>query len=167
LPSARHLSVFWASSIQPMPPIPLLEDPFWYYLPIYAWVSQVVSFPQVSLPKPSMHISFPHTCYMPRTSHYSRFDYPNHIVEEHKSWRSSLCSLLHSPVASPLLGPKSSSASYSRTPSAYVPPSIWETKFHTHTKNRQNWSLHFWIANWETKDETSNNIKDSLTSICS
>ena len=28
--------------------IPLPEDPFQYYPPIYAWVSQVVSFPQVS-----------------------------------------------------------------------------------------------------------------------
>jgi hypothetical protein len=27
-------------------PIPVLEDPFEYYLPTYAWVSQVVAFPQ-------------------------------------------------------------------------------------------------------------------------
>jgi hypothetical protein len=36
----------------PCLPIPLLEDPFKYYPPIYAWVFQVVSFPQVSPPKP-------------------------------------------------------------------------------------------------------------------
>ena len=48
---AHHLSLSWASSIQSIPPHPLPEDPS-YYPPIYAWVSQVVSFPQVSPPKP-------------------------------------------------------------------------------------------------------------------
>jgi hypothetical protein len=38
-------------------PIPLPEDPFYYYPPVYAWVSQVI-FRQVSLPKPCMHLSF-------------------------------------------------------------------------------------------------------------
>jgi hypothetical protein len=37
-------------------PIPLLEDLFEYYPPIYVWVSQVVFFPQVSLPKSCMHL---------------------------------------------------------------------------------------------------------------
>jgi hypothetical protein len=39
----------------------------------------VVSFPQVSLPKPVYTSSLPHTCYMPRTSHSSRFDHPNNV----------------------------------------------------------------------------------------
>ena len=39
----------WSS---PSPPIPLPEDPSSYYSPIYAWVSQVVSYPQVSPPEP-------------------------------------------------------------------------------------------------------------------
>jgi len=34
----------------PCPPIPLPENPSQYYLPIYAWVFHVVSFPQVSPP---------------------------------------------------------------------------------------------------------------------
>jgi len=33
------------------------EDPPKYYPPIYAWVFEVVSFPQVSLPKPFIHLS--------------------------------------------------------------------------------------------------------------
>jgi hypothetical protein len=41
------------------PPIPLLEDPFEYYPPIYVWVFQVVSFPQVSPPKSCMHLTSP------------------------------------------------------------------------------------------------------------
>jgi len=39
-----------ADKSSPCPPIPLPEDPSRYYLPIYAWVFHVVSFPQVSLP---------------------------------------------------------------------------------------------------------------------
>jgi hypothetical protein len=33
-----------------------------------------------------------------------------------------------------LLGTNTPSAPYSWTPSAFVPPSVSETKFHTHTK---------------------------------
>ena len=44
----------------PQPNIPLPEDPSYYYHPlIYTWVSPVVSFPQVSPPKPSIHLSSP------------------------------------------------------------------------------------------------------------
>ena len=41
-----------------------------------------------------------------------------------QSWSFSLCSLLHSPTP------------YSQILSTYVPPSMWETKFHTHTKQQ-------------------------------
>jgi len=40
------------------------------------------------------------TCYMPRQSHYSRFDHPNNIWVEYRSLISSLFSLLHSPITS-------------------------------------------------------------------
>jgi hypothetical protein len=40
-------------------PIAILEDTFQYYAPIYAGVSQVVTLPQVSLPKSCMHLSLP------------------------------------------------------------------------------------------------------------
>ena len=42
----------------PHPHIPLPEDPS-YYPPIYVWVSQVVSFLQVSPPKPCRRLSSP------------------------------------------------------------------------------------------------------------
>ena len=51
-----------------------------------------------------------------------------------------------------------SSASFSQTHSAYVPPSMWATMFHTHTDKKQNYisdylNLHvFWIANWKKQD---------------
>ena len=70
--SARHLFLFWASLIQPITYIPLPEDPFKYYPPIYAWVSQVVYFPQVSAPKSCIHISSPpYTLHAPPISSFS------------------------------------------------------------------------------------------------
>jgi hypothetical protein len=36
----------------------------------------------------------------------------------------------------PLWAQISSSAPYLQTPSAYIPPSFWVTKFHTHTKQQ-------------------------------
>ena len=39
--------------------IPLPDDPSSYYPPMYAWVSQVVSFPQVSAPKSCINLSSP------------------------------------------------------------------------------------------------------------
>ena len=43
----------------PCPHIPLPEDPSIHYPPKYAWVSQVVSFPQVSPPNPYIRLSSP------------------------------------------------------------------------------------------------------------
>jgi hypothetical protein len=48
---------------------------------------------------------FPHACYMP--AHLILLDMITRMIsgDEYKSWSSSLRSLLHSPVASSLLGP--------------------------------------------------------------
>jgi hypothetical protein len=46
---------------------------------------------------------------------------------------SSLCCLLHYRVTLSVVGQIPSSAPYSRTPSAHVPASKWQTKFRTHT----------------------------------
>jgi hypothetical protein len=61
------------------------------------------------------------------------------LGEEYRLLSSSLCSFLYSLVILFLLGQIFSSTPYSQIPSAYVPPSMWATKFHTHTKNRQNY----------------------------
>jgi len=53
LTSVRHLSLSWASSIQSIPPHPSSSRS----ILIYAWVSQVFSFPQVSPPKPFIRLS--------------------------------------------------------------------------------------------------------------
>ena len=95
-----------------LPPVSILSQldlfhtPTSHYLKIhlniilYVWVSQVVSFPQVSPPKPSLS----HACYMPCPSH---LDLITRTIfgEQYRSLSSSLCSFLHSPVTSSLLGP--------------------------------------------------------------
>ena len=43
----------------PCPHTPPPEDPPYYCPPIYAWVFLVVSFPQVSLPKPFIRLTSP------------------------------------------------------------------------------------------------------------
>ena len=63
----------------PCPIISLFYDPFYYYPPIYALVFQVVSFPQVSPPKPYIAPFLPYTCYLPCPSQSSWFDHLNSI----------------------------------------------------------------------------------------
>jgi hypothetical protein len=68
--TARHLSLFWDRSIQSVLPFPCFEELFWYDPPINAWVFKVVSFLQISPPKPCMHVSFPpYVLYTPPIPH--------------------------------------------------------------------------------------------------
>ena len=47
----------------------------------------------------------PHKRYMPHPSHSSRFYNPHELGREYRSFSSSFCSFLHSPVTSSLLSP--------------------------------------------------------------
>ena len=60
----------------------------------------MVSFPPVSQPRPYTPPLLTHTRHMPSPSHSSRFYNPHNIGlgEVYKSFSSSLCNLLHSPV---------------------------------------------------------------------
>ena len=57
----------------------LPEDPSWYYPPIYAWICQVVPFPEISPHNPLDASPLPHTLYMTGQSHSSRIYYSNNI----------------------------------------------------------------------------------------
>ena len=62
---------------------------------------------------------------------------PRIIFDHTYRWLSlSLCSGSTTPLPHPSLAHITSSALHSGTPSAYVPPSMWATKFHTHTKQQ-------------------------------
>ena len=56
----------------PSPYIPLPEDPSQYYPPMYAWVFQAVSFPQVSPLKPCIRLSSPLYDFTPYIPKYNR-----------------------------------------------------------------------------------------------
>ena len=66
----------------------------------------------------------PHTCYMP--AHLILLDLINQTIlnEGYRSLSSSLCSALHFPVTSSLLGPNILLSIHSQTLSACVPPSV-------------------------------------------
>jgi len=83
--SARHLSLSWTTSIQSMPShstswrsILILSSP-------YAWVFQVVFFPQVSPPKLCTHLhSSPYVLHAPAISYFS-------IWSPEKYWVLNIC----------------------------------------------------------------------------
>jgi hypothetical protein len=103
--SARHLSLT-LSKIDPAHASAshLLKTPFNIILPPTP-VFQIVSFPQVSPPKRCINLScLPHVLHASPISFYLIWS-PKYLVRhtEHKAPR--YCSLLHSPVTSPFLGP--------------------------------------------------------------
>ena len=77
-----------------------------------------------------------HTCYMPRPSHSSRFYHPNNTgwKEEYKILSSSLCSFLHSPVTSSLLG-----SNMIKHPQPALLPQCERSNFTPTQNNRQNY----------------------------
>ena len=104
--SAGHVSLSWASSIQSIPPHPSSWRSILIYPPIYSLVSQVVSSPQVSPPKPCIHLSSPpNTRYMPSPSHSSRYlevhlinticyIVQNYIISSQKHFCATLCNVM-------------------------------------------------------------------------
>jgi len=70
--SARYVSLSWASSIKSIPKHPTSRRSIFILYSIYAWVSPVVSFPQLSSPKPRSRLSPPpHAPRAPPVSFFS------------------------------------------------------------------------------------------------
>ena len=82
----------------------------------------------------------PHTCCMTCPFKSSVFDHPNIWwgIPAYKAPRHVVFStpLLPSPSSTQI----SSSALYSQTPSAYISPSMWAIKIHTHIKSKKKYS---------------------------
>ena len=130
--SASHLSLSWRRSIQSMPPKPtswrsslLLSSHLHMDLPSGRFPS---SFPTRSLYTPLLS-PIRATC----SAHLILLDLITRtILGDENILNASVCSFLHSPFTSSVLGPIFSLAAYFQTSSANVPPSIWKAKIHTH-----------------------------------
>jgi hypothetical protein len=128
------------SQIDPVhtPHIPLPKDPSYYYPPIYSWVFEVVSFPQVS-PTKTLYTFLLFPIHATCPAHLILLDFITRTIlgVEYRSLSSSLCSFLHSPVTSSLLVPNILlSTLFSNPPPVSVPPSMSATRFHTHAKQQ-------------------------------
>ena len=134
----RHLPLSWATSIQSRPPSHFLKIHLYIIFPFTPWHSKW-NFPSDFSTKP-LYAPLLSTVHATCPAYLILLDFITTIIfgEEYRSYSSSLCSFLNSPVTWSLLGPNNllSSAPYSQTPSDYVPPAMWGTMFHTHTKQQ-------------------------------
>ena len=122
---------------RPRPHIPIPEDPSQYYPSIYAWVFQVVSYPQVSLPKPCIRLSSPSPCLSERHRHIL-----SSRIYVTTCWKC---------LRNPMLTNKRTNSKW--RPSCNIPPDLMKHTT-TSTKRRpQPKSIHTtpeWISNFST-----------------
>jgi hypothetical protein len=123
--------------------ISLPKDPSSYYRPNCNWVSQVVSFPQISPSKRCINLSFPIHATCPA---HLLLDFITRTIlgDQYRSLGSALWSFLHFPVTPSFLGPNIFfNTLISNTP-GYIPPTLRATNFHNHTKQQA--KLYFCIS---------------------
>jgi len=122
----------------------------------------VVSFPPVSSPRPYTPLSSPIRATSP--AHLILLDFITRTIlgEEYTSFSSSLCSLLHSPVTSSILGPNILlNTMFSITLSFLSSHNVSDQVSHPYKTIGKiivyiSWSLSFWIAAWKTKGSVPN-----------
>jgi len=132
------------TKIQPVrssqyPHIPLPEDPSLYYPPIYAWFPSGV-FPSGFPTKPLYTLLLsPTRATCP--AHLILLDFITRTIlgEQYRSFSSSLCNFLHSPLTSTLLGTNIPNVPLSKHPQPTLLSQRKRPSF-THIQNRQNYS---------------------------
>jgi hypothetical protein len=138
------------------PPVPILSqlDPvhtttsyfqkihFHIILPFTPWSPQIVSLPQDFPTKPCIRLSYlPYALHALPISFFSIFITRTVLNEEYRSFNSSLCSFIHSPVTSSLLGPKYSPQSpIIIHPKPALLPQCQRPSFTPLQHNRQNYN---------------------------
>ena len=122
-------------------------------------------------PTKTLHTPFPSIyCYMPRPSHL-QFDHPIIFGEEQRSTGSSLCSFLHSPVTSSLLGPNILFRTlFSNTLSLRSSLNVNNKVSHPYNTIDKTIDLciliFIYIVNLKTKHSAPNDKNNSLALIC-
>ena len=136
-------------------------------------------------PQWSLILRFPHQEPIHPLSSPIRATCPAHLIlldfitrtilgEVYKSFSTSLCNLLHSPVTSSLLGPNVLlNTMFSNTLGFLSSLNVSDQVSHPYNTTGKiivlyiSWSLSFWIATWKTKGSAPNDSKHFLTSFCS
>ena len=165
LTSAQHLSLSWASSIQPMPLHPtswrsilILSSHLCLGFPSGLFLS---GFPTKILYAPHLspkHATCPTNPNLPDLITWIIFD------EEYRSPSSSLCSFPHCPVTSSFLGLNILlSTLFSNTLSLHFSSTVSDQVAHPYETRGKIISSNFVITNWKTKDSALNDRKHSLT----
>jgi hypothetical protein len=135
-PRARHLSIFWARLTHSMNPFHFLKNCFnimLTYMPESSKSSPAPGHPTKILNAPLLSLYVPHA---PSISFFLIFFPTWYLVRstDYKALRYEVFSILLLPLSS--YTKISSSESNPRTPSTCIPPSNWQTEFHSHTKQQ-------------------------------